>query len=111
VILVNNSRVIPGDLKSPDSLGDRSEIREIMTRYPSLLCVVLCAHVHGDGPTTEIPPPLPPSMNVATRWPYPGSTIEYEIHWNHRFALSLRVLYRGLRRHHRRVHALAPRTM
>lgn len=72
VILVNDSRVIPGDLKLPDSLGDRSEIREIMTRYPSLLCVVLCAHVHRDAPTTEIPPPLPPSMNVATRWLHPG---------------------------------------
>lgn len=109
VIVVYDSRVTPGDTKESEGLGDREAIHEIMVRYPSLLCIVLAARVSIDVPTTEVPTKLPKSMSLATRWPYPGSTLQYEILWNRSFALRhprriARAAYRALRAHHRRVH-------
>jgi hypothetical protein len=110
VVVVNYSLVRPGEDAHQSQLGDRSMIVDLMLRYPSLLATIVCGRIAGHWPTDELPARLPPFVRPATRWPFPNFTFQYEIIWNRAFELPrpvdvLRTMYRGLRTHHRFVHA------
>jgi hypothetical protein len=101
VIVICNPRLRGGEPPSSDDLGDRTDIRDELQRFPHVICCVLCSGTWAVSPPTLTGAVRPSWSSVASRMPFELWRFDYEFIWNPEYELArprviVRRLYRDL---------------